>query len=69
LSLDLLMAGIARILGKDLLPIHVGILLIMSVNFSASDFVTVLVSHGGLPGILVLFICAALQKIARKKPD
>jgi hypothetical protein len=67
LSLDLLMAGIARILGKDLLPIHVGILLIMSVNFTASDFVTVLVSHGGLAGILVLLICAVLLKIEQKK--
>lgn len=62
LSLDLVLAGLARFVGGPLIPILIGLVMIMSINFLMSDFVTVLLSHGGVAGMLVLLIYAVLLK-------
>jgi hypothetical protein len=69
LILDLSMVGIAKILDQDLLPVFVGVLVIMTINFSASDFVTVLVSHGGIAGMSLLMVYAMLLKVSHGKSD
>ncbi len=63
LSLDIFLSAIAKNSGRDILPIFIGTISILSVNFLASDFVTTLVSHGGIAGILILLIYAALIKL------
>jgi hypothetical protein len=67
LSLDIFLSAIAKIVGRDILPILIGTILILSVNFLASDFVTTLVSHGGIAGILVLLVYALLVKLGRTR--
>lgn len=62
LSLDLVLAGLARFAGVALIPILIGMVMIMSANFLVSDFVTVLLSHGGIAGMFVLLIYAVLLK-------
>jgi hypothetical protein len=41
----------------------------MTINFSASDFVTVLVSHGGIAGMSLLMVYAMLLKVSHGKSD
>jgi len=62
IALDLFLANFARFVGPSLAPILVGCIMIMSMNFMTSDFITVLISHGGAAGILVLMIHALLLK-------
>jgi len=60
IALDFVLARLARFIGATLLPILIGTVLIMSINFMTSDFVTVLISHGGAAGIFALLFYAAL---------
>jgi hypothetical protein len=62
IALDLFLAKFARFIGVSLVPILIGGILIMCMNFMTSDFITVLISHGGAAGILVLLIHALLLK-------
>lgn len=62
IALDLFLAKFARFIGTSLVPILVGCIMVMCMNFMTSDFVTVLISHGGAAGILVLLIHALLLK-------
>lgn len=62
IALDLFLARFARFIGASLVPVLVGGIMIMCMNFMTSDFVTVLISHGGAAGILVLLVHALLLK-------
>lgn len=62
IALDLFLAKFARFIGGSLLPILVGGIMIMCMNFMTSDFITVLISHGGAAGVLLLLIYALLLK-------
>lgn len=61
-ALDLFIARFAYFIGASLIPLLVGSVLVLCMNFMTSDFVTVLISHGGAAGILVLSIHALLLK-------
>lgn len=62
IALDLFIARFAYFAGVSLTPMLVGIVMVMCMNFMTSDFITVLISHGGAAGILVLSIHALLLK-------
>lgn len=62
LGLDLVLAMLARFIGASLMPVLIGAVMILSANFLVSDFITVLLSHGGIPGMLVLLIYSFLLK-------
>lgn len=64
-ALDFFMANMVRLIAfswSSLMPILVGIVMVMCMNFMTSDFVTVLISHGGAAGILLLLIHGLLLK-------
>ncbi|MCU9530417.1 hypothetical protein [Pseudomonas mosselii] len=64
--LDLILARLASSMGSGLIPILVGVVLIMCVNFMSSDYITVLMSHGGIAGLLMLsFYTLLLKKNSR----
>lgn len=64
--LDLILARLASSMGSALIPILVGVVLIMCVNFMSSDYITVLMSHGGIAGLLMLsFYTLLLKKNSR----
>lgn len=54
--LDLVFVCVSYCFNESKTPILVGIILIMCMNFMTSDFVTTLISHGGLASILILFL-------------
>ena len=56
IGLDLILVRVALYVGASLVPLLTGIIMIMCMNFMASDFVTVLISHGGAAGIFAVFI-------------
>lgn len=60
IALDLFLAILTRSLFLSLLPLLIGGVLIMCMNFMTSDFITVLISHGGAFAILILLIHALL---------
>jgi hypothetical protein len=60
LILDLFLISLAKFAGAALTPILIGLVMIMSIIFLVSDFVTVLLSHRGLAGIMMLTIYALL---------
>lgn len=60
--LDIFLAKFAHFIRASLRPILIGVILIMSMNFMTSDFVTVLVSHGGIAGIVSLGIYSILLR-------
>ena len=60
LLLDLLIAFFTRSIGGHLVPMLAGIVVIMAMNFMTSDFVTVLISHGGLAGLLMILVYSFL---------
>jgi hypothetical protein len=60
--LDLFLAKLARVVCMSLVPLLVGAVLIMCMNFMTSDFITVLISHGGAAGVIMLLIHALLLK-------
>jgi len=60
IALDFVLARLARFIGATLLPMLIGTVLIISMNFMTSDFVTVLISHGGAAGIFALLFYNAL---------
>lgn len=62
LVLDILLSRLAVLAGSSLAPLLVGVVVILSVNFMTSDFVTVLLSHGGGAGIVLLGIYALLGR-------
>lgn len=62
ISLDVFLAMLVRFISASLVPVLVGSILIMCMNFMTSDFITVLVSHGGVAGIIMLLIHALLLK-------
>ncbi|UUD64066.1 hypothetical protein D16iCDA_20720 [Pseudomonas seleniipraecipitans] len=62
ITLDIFLVIYARFIGESLLPILIGGIIIMCMNFMTSDFVTVLISHGGVAGLIVLLIHALLRK-------
>ncbi|MDO9616054.1 MAG: hypothetical protein Q7J43_00060 [Pseudomonas sp.] len=62
IALDLFLAKLARVVCMSLVPLLVGAVLIMCMNFMTSDFITVLISHGGVAGIIMLLIHALLLK-------
>lgn len=62
IALDFVLARLARFIGAPLVPMLIGTVLIMSMNFMTSDFVTVLISHGGAAGIFALLLYAAMTK-------
>lgn len=61
-ALDLFIARFAYFAGVSLIPMLVGVVMVMCMNFMTSDFITVLISHGSAAGILVLSIHALLLK-------
>ena len=62
IALDIVLAGFSRFVGAPLVPMLVGVILIMCMNLMTSDFVTVLISHGGAAGILVLLVHVLMLK-------
>lgn len=60
--LDLFLARFAEFAGVSLVPMLVGGIFIMCMNFMTSDFITVLSSHGGAAGVFVLFVHSLLLK-------
>ncbi|WP_341303374.1 hypothetical protein [Pseudomonas sp. TMP25] len=62
IAFDIFLAQFARLTGVSLLPMLVGGIMIMCMNFMTSDFVTVLISHGGAAGIFVLLVHALLLR-------
>lgn len=54
ITLDLILAKISHIINTTWIPILIGTVIIMCINFMVSDFVTVLISHGGVAGIMIL---------------
>jgi hypothetical protein len=61
--LDILLARLAFLAGASLMPFLIGLVLTMSMNLMTSDFVTVLLSHGGLAGIAMLLMYSTLYRI------
>jgi hypothetical protein len=62
ICLDIILAKIAVLAGASLAPFLVGFVLTMSMNFITSDFITVLLSHGGLAGIALLLAYSILLR-------
>lgn len=60
--LDLSVAVLAKFVGASLVPMLAGVVVIMAMNFMTSDFVTVLISHGGLAGLLMLLVFSVLPR-------
>jgi hypothetical protein len=51
-----MLSRVVAIIDQSLSPIIIGATLIMTINFMTSDFITVLISHGGLAGIILIGI-------------
>lgn len=62
LALDLFLAIFSRFVNISLMPMLIGGIMIMCMNFMISDFVTVLISHGGIASFLILAIYTLLIK-------
>lgn len=62
ISLDFLLSKLAIFAGASLVPFVVGAVLVMSMNFMTSDFLTVMISHGGATAIVLLGIFSLLLK-------
>ena len=60
--LDAVLAILTAHIKPSLVPLLIGVVLIMSINFMTSDFVTVLISHGGAVGILLVGISGFLLR-------
>lgn len=54
-------------LGRELFPVAAGIAAITSMNFMSSDLVTVLISHGGAVGLLVVLVFVFLRNCSNNK--
>ena len=61
-GVDIFVASLSKFLDNSLIPILIGLVSIMSTNFMVSDFVTVMISHGGAAGVLMLIIFVLLKK-------
>ncbi len=59
---DLFLLIISMMLEKSFFPILVGLIAILSMNFIVSDFLTVLISHGGAAGICMIIFYTILKK-------
>ena len=62
IGLDIFVASLSKFLDNSLTPILIGLVSIMSTNFMVSDFVTVMISHGGAAGVFMLIVFALLKK-------
>lgn len=65
-ALDLALARLGTWIDRSLIPLLVGVVLIMSMNFMTSDFVTVLISHGGAFGVALLASLGVITQWRRK---
>ncbi|WP_341364852.1 hypothetical protein P8T57_05620 [Thalassospira sp. SN3W] len=59
---DLFLLIISMMLERSLFPVLVGLIAILSMNFIVSDFLTVLISHGGAAGICMIIFYTILKK-------
>tara|TARA_A100001391_G_scaffold125291_1_gene85474 strand:+ start:21302 stop:22717 length:1416 start_codon:yes stop_codon:yes gene_type:complete len=62
IGLDSVFVFISKLLNQSLYPVLIGIVSIISMNFIVSDFLTVLISHGGAVGIFMVIIYIILKK-------
>ncbi len=62
ICMDVFLSRLAVFIEASLAPILVGTILIMSMNFMTSDFVTVLISHGGAAGVVMLIVYSSITK-------
>ncbi|MBV6274056.1 hypothetical protein KVP09_14220 [Alcaligenaceae bacterium CGII-47] len=54
---------------RELWPIAAGMAAITSMNFMSSDFVTVLISHGGVASVMVIISFILLRRFSRASSD
>lgn len=66
---DIATTGVLRRLRPSLLPIAAGLMASICLNFMVSDFVTVLISHGALVGLLLLAAYAMAPRLQLPRPE
>lgn len=54
--IDLLWVYLLRYADENFIPVYAGLAFVLALNFMVSDFLTVMISHGGWAGFLVLIL-------------